>query len=145
MPAPELPCQAALLVPQKPPMLVIDRLVLRDAEKNYSLVETMVPTEGVFIESDGRVIPEFFIELIAQSMAAVNGYDAMHDNEENGQGVLVGLEDFSCKGNAATGELLKVEVKKIFEFGPVTTMSGKVINSAGELLAEGSVKAWELE
>ena len=39
--------------------------------------------------------------------------------------------------------MLKVEIEKTFEFGPVTVMSGRVINGAGEVLASGEIKAWE--
>ena len=86
---------------------------------------------------------EYFIELVAQSMAAVNGYDALIDGEETGRGFLVGIDAFSWQGTAEPGGLLKIELEKNFEFGPVTVMVGKVLNKAGKVLATGEIKAWE--
>ncbi len=139
---PELPCPANELVPQRPPMLLVDRLVARDRENNFSAAEALVPGDGIFIEQGG-VLPEYFIELVAQAMAAVNGYDALVDGVESGRGFLVGIDDFIWQGTAAPGELLRIEMAKDFEFGPVTVMAGKVLNEAGMVLASGEIKAWE--
>ena len=81
--------------------------------------------------------------LVAQAMAAVNGYDCQCDGFGPGRGFLVGVESFSWHGEASTGEKLKVEMEKIIEFGPVTVMRGEVINSSGKILAGGEIKAWE--
>ncbi len=139
----DLPCAAIGLVPQRPPMLLVDRLVARDREANSSMAEALVPVDGVFVEQGRRVLPEYFIELVAQAMAAVNGYDALVDGVKSGRGFLVGIEGFIWQGTAEPGELLKVEMVKNFEFGPVTVMAGKVLNEAGQVLASGEIKAWE--
>ena len=140
---PELPCAADILVPQRPPMLLIDRLIFRDREVDTAVVEAFVPEDGVFVDPDGELMPEYFIELVAQSMAAVNGYDCRLDGLSSGRGFLVGVDDFCWQGGTTAGQTLKVEMAKIFEFGPVTVMSGRVINKAGEVLAGGEIKAWE--
>ena len=124
-------------------MLLIDRLLTRDREIEHAEVDATAPEEGVFVDAKGDLLPEYFIELVAQAMAAVNGYDSRCDGLETGRGFLVGIEDFSWKGKASSGEKLKVEMKKNLEFGPVTVMSGKVINSSDEILAGGEIKAWE--
>ncbi|MEN8134595.1 MAG: ACP dehydratase [Thermodesulfobacteriota bacterium] len=139
----DLPRPAIELVPQRPPMLLVDRLVARDREANSSTAEALVPVVGVFVDSGGGVLPEYFIELVAQAMAAVNGYDSLVDGVDAGRGFLVGVDGFSWQGTAEPGELLRVEMAKSFEFGPVTVMAGKVLNEAGEILASGEIKAWE--
>ena len=141
--APNLPCPAVELVPQRPPMLLIDRLVGRDRDANFSVIEASAPAAGIFVEKGGGILPEYFIELVAQAMAAINGYDSLADGGKTGRGFLVGVEDFSWQGTAEPGELLRIELKKNFEFGPVTVMVGKVLNGAGEVLAGGEIKAWE--
>ena len=141
--APELPCRAELLVAQRPPMLLAGELRKRDREGNFSLVTALVPGEGIFVTGDGRVRPEYFIELIAQAMASVNGYDALADGGDCRRDLLVGIDRFSWFYGAGRGEELRVEVVKTFEFGPATVMKGKVFNRADELLAEGEIKAWE--
>ncbi len=140
---PELPCPAELLVAQRPPMLLAGELRRRDRDGNFSMVTALVPAEGVFITKEGRVRPEYFIELIAQAMAAVNGYDALTDGGADRRDLLVGIDRFSWLEGAGVGEELQVEVVKTFEFGPVTVMKGQIFNREGELLAEGEIKAWE--
>ena len=97
----------------------------------------------MFVDANENLLPEYFIELVAQAMAAVNGYDCRCDGLGSGRGFLVGIESFSWHGEAAPKEKLKVEMEKIMEFGPVTVMRGKVLNSSGEILAGGEIKAWE--
>jgi len=139
----KLPCEAEVLVPQRPPMLVIDRLLERDRSANFSVVEAEVPGEGVFVDTQGGILPEYFIELAAQAMAAVNGYDGLVGGKEVGRGFLVGIESFSWSAAVFPGEKLTVAIKKDYEFGPVSVMAGKVFNQAGEIVAEGEIKAWE--
>jgi predicted hotdog family 3-hydroxylacyl-ACP dehydratase len=124
-------------------MLLIDRLICRDREVDSAVVEAFVPEAGVFVDPAGELLPEYFIELVAQSMAAVNGYDCRLDGISSGRGFLVGVDDFFWQGGTAPGETLKVEMAKIFEFGAVTVMRGRVINVAGKVLAGGEIKAWE--
>lgn len=140
---PDLPCPAIQLVPQRPPMLLVERLVKRDRQGNHSIVEASVPAEGIFITGKNQVIPEYLVELVAQAMAAVNGYDLLTDGEEIGRGFLVGIEDFNWLGSVGPGERLRVDIEKTFAFGPVTIMAGKVTNEVGEVLATGRIKAWE--
>jgi hypothetical protein len=142
--APELPCRAELLVAQRPPMLLAGELRRRDRDGNISVVSARVPLTGLFVTREGRLQPEYFIELIAQTMAAVNGYDALADRAGVRRDLLVGIDRFSWLGNSSGGEELRVEVVKTFEFGPVTVMKGQIFNQAGELLAEGEIKAWEV-
>ena len=139
----DLSFPAVELVPQRPPMLLVNRLVARDRDANFSAVEALAPVDGIFVEQGWGILPEYFIELVAQAMAAVNGYDGLVDGEEAGRGFLVGIDDFSWQGTAEPGELLRIELKKNFEFGPVTVMVGQVLNGAGEVLAGGEIKAWE--
>lgn len=124
-------------------MLLVGRLIARDRTVNFSVAEALIPEKGIFLDPANRVLPEYFIELVAQAMAAVNGYDRLVDGEAPGRGFLVGIEDFHWQGSAEPGELLRVEMEKDFEFGPVTVMVGRVLNGAGEVLAAGKIKAWE--
>ena len=124
-------------------MLLVDRLLHRDREIESAVVEAVVPEAGVFVDPEGKLLPEYFIELVAQSMAAVNGYDCRCDGLGPGRGFLVGIESFSWQGGAEPREILEVEMEKTLEFGPVTVMKGRVLNSSGGVLAEGQIKVWE--
>jgi len=124
-------------------MLLAGALTFRDRPGNLSVVTATAPTGGVFVGPGGQVFPEYLVELVAQGMAAVNGYDAITDNDPATRGFLVGIDRFVWSGAAVAGEELRVELVKTFEFGPVTVMSGKVFNAGDVLLAEGEIKAWE--
>ncbi len=125
---PTLPAPASLFVPHRPPMLLVDRLLERDCDKNLCIAEAKAVVDGIFVNEAGMLIPEYYLELIAQSMAAGNGYDAQCDRVSERTGYLVGIDAFTWFQDALPGEILRVDLKKIFEFGSVTIMAGGEIN-----------------
>ncbi len=142
MPFSQLPCPAIDLILQRPPMLVVDQLIERDRQQNTAKVVATLPEAAMFIE-DGRVLPELLIELLAQAMAAVNGYDARLDGVTTREGFLVGVDDFVCNLLPQPGETVVMNIKKKFEFGPVTIMAGEIIGSQEQVFAQADIKAWE--
>ncbi|MBU0673131.1 MAG: ACP dehydratase [Proteobacteria bacterium] len=140
---PELPLPAEQLVPQRPPMLLVGQLLRRAREPDEALAEADVPLDGIFIDPNGQVLPEYFVELVAQAMAAVNGYDSLVEGASGGKGFLVGIDGFTWPGTASPGDHLRVEITKVYEFGPVSVMHGIVLNDQGFVLASGDIKAWE--
>jgi 3-hydroxyacyl-[acyl-carrier-protein] dehydratase len=135
-----LPLPAQILVPHRPPMLIIHQLLERN--EDTALAESMVPTEGIFLDPRAGLLPEYFIELIAQSIATINGFDARKENRPPFTGYLVGIDNFSWIDRALPGETLQIRLKKTFEFQAVTIMEGKVIGPNG-LVACGEIKVWE--
>lgn len=137
----QLPCPAEELVPHRPPMLLIDELISRQAER--ATATALVPESGICLEPDQGVLPEFFIEVIAQTMAAVNGYDARLAGKSPRDGFLVGIDDFSFVAHPQPGSPLRIEVEKNFEFGAVKIIHGQVFGPDDLLLASGTIKVWE--
>jgi len=135
-----LPLPARLLVPHRPPMLIIHQLLERNDDT--TLVEAIVPTEGIFLDPQGGLLPEYFVELIAQSIAAINGFDARKESRPPLIGYLVGIDNFSWIDKALPGETLQISLKKTFEFQAVTIMEGRIIGPNG-LVACGELKVWE--
>jgi len=135
-----LPLPARLLVPHRPPMLIVHRLLERN--EDTALAEAIVPTEGIFLGPQGGLLPEYFIELIAQSIATINGFDARKENRPPLIGYLVGIDNFSWINRVRPGETLQINLKKTFEFQAVTIMEGRVIGRNG-LVACGELKVWE--
>jgi predicted hotdog family 3-hydroxylacyl-ACP dehydratase len=97
----------------------------------------------MFNPTGNKIIPEYFMELMAQSMAAVNGFDSISDGKDRGTGFLVGIDDFKWYGPSLSSGNFRIEIVKDFEFGQVTVMSGKIFDDSGELVASGEIKAWE--
>jgi len=122
-------------------MLLTTTLVKREGGR--AVAETELPGTGLFVD-DGLVIPEYFIELIAQTAALGNCYDAVCRGEAPRDGMLVGIDRFSWPGRPQAGSAVRIETDKIFSFGAVKSIHGRVF--AGEtLLAEGDIKVWEGE
>ena len=136
----KLPCPAEMLVPHRPPMLLIDRLVERKGD--MAVAEARVPQNGLCVDKKRGLLPEFLIEIIAQTMAAVNGYDALLGGKKLNDGFLVGIDDFSWNTAPLSNKTLQIKVEKTFEFGVVKIIRGKVLCN-NVLLAKGKIKVWE--
>jgi predicted hotdog family 3-hydroxylacyl-ACP dehydratase len=138
----ELPRSAGELVPHQAPMLLVDCLLSiaddNDAE-SVSVVEARVPEEGIFLDR-GRVLPEYLIELTAQAIAAVDGFDSASDSGPD-KGFLVGIDEFVILDQPFPGEAVRIELKKTFSFGQVFIFDGVVRSQRGEL-SRGQLRTW---
>ena len=137
-----LPCDVDHLVPQRLPMLIVQRLHERMGDR--ALVEAEVPAEGIWVSPGQGLLPEFYVEVIAQAMAAVNGFDAIRDGHAPRDGFLVGVDGFNWQRTAVPGERLFIEIEKTFEFGAVNIIHGLVRNDKEEIAA-GEIKVWQGE
>ncbi len=140
-----LPCDASLLVPHQPPMLLISRLIEKadeDDEQGISVVEALVPDSGPFV-SGGTVLPEYCIEVMAQAIAAVDGYPVEAETSPS-TGFLAGVDSFSWDRIPQPGETLRILLQKTFSFGPAYVFSGSLTGPAGKI-AEGRLKIWKME
>ncbi len=138
----QLPCPAEKLVPHRPPMLFIDSLLERFGDR--ATASAVVPEDGICVDPAQGLLPEFLIEVIAQTMAAANGYDALCDGKKNHDGFLVGIDEFAFEATPATGRTIRIEIEKTFEFGAVKIIRGQVFEG-DMLLASGTLKVWENE
>ena len=142
-----LPYPAADLVPHEKPMLLVD-MVLQIADdddpQSCSIVEASAPEGGVFV-ADGQVLHEYLIELMAQSIAAVDGFKSKPDNKQPAKpakGFLAGIDAFTCTNTPTPGSKLQVRLKKTFAFGSVFIFEGSV-HEENEILATGQLKIWK--
>ena len=136
---PALPQNADILLPHKPPMLLVEALVQRRGSRAFALAT--LPKGGLFVNA-GRVLPEYFIELIAQTAALGNCYDALMHNMATRDGMLVGIEVFSWPGWAQPGRAVHIETDITFTFGAMKMVHGEVYADK-VLLATGDIKVWE--
>ena len=134
-----LPMSATALLPHRPPMLFVDRLLERYDDKAGG--EAVMPDRGICFDPD-QTFPEFFIEVIAQTMAMANGYDALCDGKKANDGMLVGIDSFVFAHTAPPGALLHIVIEKSFEFGAVKIIHGEIFHG-DVLLAQGDIKVWE--
>ena len=135
----KLPQSAERLLPHRPPMLLAGTLAERDGNRAVALAT--LPTTGLFI-TDGCVLPLYFIELIAQTAALGNCYDALASGMPPRKGMLVGIDSFSWPGKPRPGAPVRIETDKTFAFGAVKLVHGEVY-AGKDLLAMGDIKVWE--
>ena len=136
---PSLPQSAQTLLPHRPPMLLAEALL--KYEGGRSVASAILPTSGLFI-SLGQIIPEYFIELVAQTAALGNCYDALKSGLAPHKGMLVGIDSFSWPGQPQPGTAVLIETDKTFAFGAVKRIHGEVY-AGKNLLAVGDIKVWE--
>ena len=134
-----LPCPVYGLLPHRPPMLLVEALEARDG--NRATVRAVLPAAGIGV-SDGRLLPEYLIELIAQAAAAKSGYDALSLGRPAGGGMLAGVDGFAFPGLAVPGRVVRIETEEKCAFGAIRLIHGEVFDG-DELLAAGDIKVWE--
>jgi predicted hotdog family 3-hydroxylacyl-ACP dehydratase len=142
-----LPCPAAHLVPHDKPMLLVD-MVIQIADdgdpESFSIVEATTPDTGIFLNNN-LVLHEYLIELMAQSIAAVDGFKSTQNPAKPAKpakGFLAGIDDFMCHSAPAPGTRLQIKLKKNFSFGSFFIFAGS-ITAENEILATGLIKIWK--
>jgi 3-hydroxyacyl-[acyl-carrier-protein] dehydratase len=137
---PALPVEASALVPQRPPMLAIDRLTVFEEDVGGT-VESFIRPDSPLVDADGSVEATLFVELIAQSFAAVKGYEDAKKGKGVAKGFLVEAKRFEVFGTARAGETLSVIIRKTGETEEFALAEGTVMREE-TVLASGSVMVW---
>ena len=140
-----LPCDAGPLIPHQPPMLLVNRLIEKaddSIEGSESIIEAVVPHTGPFLKN-GRLLPEYYIEVLAQAVAASDGFP-YEEGKKPATGLLAGIDEFSWTSKAKPGDLIRITVRKTFEFGAAFILSGFISNESGQI-AKGQLKIWKIE
>jgi len=137
-----LPMDVAALIPHRPPLRLIDRLL--EAGDQYGVVESIVHPENVLLDQDGVLDPVAMIELMAQSYAALKGYEDLMNDRPSKRGFLVGIRDFNVTGRALEGDRLRVRVETIGSTGGFALAAGDVRHGK-VTVAEGTIKVWVQE
>jgi predicted hotdog family 3-hydroxylacyl-ACP dehydratase len=134
-----LPFSTDGILPQKPPMRIVDTLVSlgeRSAE-----VSVTVSDEMPFVSEDGIVDEVAYFEMLAQSIAALNAFRNMGKPGSSAGGYLVGAQDLEILGTARVGDTLNVSVFKESRFGKFGVIKGTVSRN-DTVLARGEIKIW---
>ncbi|PID74344.1 MAG: ACP dehydratase [Desulfobacterales bacterium] len=120
-------------------MLFVDRLLEREEE--LAVAEAVVQPSCIALHN-GVCLPEYCIELIAQTSALANGFDQFVEDKPPRNGMLVGIDSCSVFRAAGEGSVLRIEIQKIFAFGAVSRIQGTV-SEGDEIVAVATIKVWE--
>lgn len=135
-----LPVAVEMLLPHRKPMCLVDRLVRFD--DNSGVVEARIAHDSLLIDKDGGLLDRTaYIELIAQSYAAVRGYSDLLGGKEIKKGFLVAAKQIELKGEAGPGDLLRISVTTTGEVGDFNIADG-VITKGDTVIASGNITVW---
>ncbi len=124
------------LLPQRPPFVLIDRLLHCDPVVTQTSLS--VTDETLFVE-DGRLSASGLIENIAQTCAARMGYMNRQAGGEVKLGFIGAIRDLNLMRTPAVGERLLTTIEVVQEVFQMTLVKAKV-ESAGEILVETELK-----
>ena len=97
--------------------------------------------EDLFVREDGTLEPVVFVELIAQSYAAIKGYEDTLNGVSVREGFLVGGRRVKLLSKAHVGDRLTIDIETSGHLEGFCVVDG-VVRRDEEILAEGSIKLW---
>ncbi len=134
-----LPFAADAIIPQEPPMRIIDEVV-KVGERSGE-ISMVVSARMPFVGEDGALDGATYFELMAQSIAALHGFKQLGGSQEPSGGYLVGAQNLEILGPARVGEKLTISVYKDLRFGGFGIVKGTVSRN-DTVLARGEIKIW---
>ena len=124
------------LIPQKPPFVMIDRLVSSDAV--FSVTELEVRPDNLFVDN-GRMTAAGLMDNIAQTCAARIGYINLNSGETVKIGVIGSISNLNIARTPKVGEHLVTTIKLLEEVFQVTLVEA-IVKSDDEVLAQCNMK-----
>lgn len=111
------------LIPQRPPFVMIDRLLSIDAV--YSVTELEVRNDNIFVE-DERLTASGLIENIAQTCAARIGYINLNNGGTVKIGVIGSISNLNVTRTPKVGERLTTTIQLLKEVFNVTMVLASI-------------------
>jgi predicted hotdog family 3-hydroxylacyl-ACP dehydratase len=133
---------AELLIPHRTPMRFVDTLL--SVHEGCGVTETVLPRTSMIADGEGKLHEVAFLEMIAQSYAAFNGYRDLVEGKPAGEGFLVGVRHLEITGRAYAGDRLLTSIRTVTSFGGFAVVEGSVTRG-DETIASGIIKLWLVE
>lgn len=130
------PLPVERLLPQRPPMLLLDRLL--SCTPGGGTAEARVGAGNLFRLPDDTIHAAALFELMAQTYAAVQGYQSILAGKPVSLGYLAGITRAVVRGAARVGDHLLVTVRQTALVPPFVRAEARVVRD-GETLAEGEL------
>ncbi len=111
------------LIPQRPPVVMIDKFLFSD--ETTSISGLTIPSTCVFCEN-GVLTESGLVENIAQTAAAGVGYECRRENKKVPLGFIAAIKNLEILNLPSVGAELITEVKIINQVMDVTIIVGKV-------------------
>ena len=124
------------LLPQRPPFVMIDRLV--SCDEVFAVTELTIREDNIFVE-DKRLTSSGLIENIAQTCAARIGYINLSPGGTVKIGVIGSISNLNIVRTPKVGEKLTTTIKLLEEVFQMTLVEA-VIMSGDEELVRANMK-----
>jgi len=134
-----LPMAADLLVPHRPPLCLVGRLL--EFSGQTGVVESIIGPDNIFLKEDGTLPSLIQAELMAQASAAVKGYNDLRQGKGIKKGFLVDIREMRFMGKCLKGDTLHIRVDIIRTFSGFSIINGESDRN-GEVIAAGKLKIW---
>ena len=123
-------------IPQRPPVVMIDRLLCSDEDKTRT--ELMVKTTTLFVEN-GQLSASGLAENMAQTAASRAGYTFVTNNLPVKLGFIGAIKGLKIHRKPKVGEILVTEVREQSMIMNISSVEC-TIHVADELVAECELK-----
>lgn len=112
------------LLPQQPPMLMLDRLISAD-EKSAS-TSLLIRKDNIFV-TEGRLNAYALIEVMAQTCAAQLGYADVYVNGHNDVriGYIGSVKRMQIEASPRVGETLRTRMEVVEDFGDLKLVTAE--------------------
>lgn len=128
------------LLPHRPPMILIDELVRCDERE---IVCSVVVREGAPFVTEGRVPALISLELFAQTVAALLGYQSRHRSEPARMGLLLGTRELELLVDYLhVGDALTIHGQEEWRAAPLARYRCE-LRRGDELLAHAAISVAE--
>jgi predicted hotdog family 3-hydroxylacyl-ACP dehydratase len=127
----------------QPPMLLADKILCEEANKGSTIFK--VKKDCIFLQENGFLSRSAFIEIAAQSLAAVDAFQKLRDGKEPLECFLAAVKDFEFFEDAKEGDEILCDVEKVDEFERLH-MAKAVLKKLDEqtVFAKGEIRIYEL-
>ena len=119
------------LLPQRPPFVMIDRLV--SCDEVFAVTELTVRKDNIFVE-DERLTSSGLIENIAQTCAARIGYINLSHGGTVKIGVIGSISNLNIVRTPKVGEKLTTTIKLLEEVFQMTLVEAVIMSGEEELV-----------
>ena len=136
-----LPMPAEHFVPHRGRMLLVGDLV--ECGNDRAEARACFSEDSPFVDSSGLVHELALVELIAQTYAAMRGYEVLRARQPMLTGYLVGVSETSVIGCLRAGEICGVRVHTKGVFAMFAVADGEV-RRGDDVLVRGVIKTYEV-
>ena len=124
------------LIPQRPPFVMIDKLVSCDMV--VTVTELEVCEDNIFV-ADGRFTAEGLMENIAQTCAGRMGYINLSKGEKVKIGVIGAVNSFDIFQTPKVGERIVTTIEVVEELFQITLVKA-FVRCGDETIAQANMK-----